>query len=549
MSELDSKTVNLMQLFGQEYFFRIPDYQRPFLWDKDNLSDLIDDLRDAPKNEDYFLGTLVLHETDKSVFDVVDGQQRLTALCILLACLRDSESLSDDEKTEIQSMLVQPGKSLAKIPARNRLQVKDTQAFNKIVGTVGGTVADSAELDQHIGNGEQRYRDAVLIFMGRVADLSADGVRELASFVIRRCVVIYLAAKSFSDAFRLFTVVNDRGKQLRRIDILKAQNLAPDIIANDDVRAQYAAKWESLEEQISEASFEDLFSSLRLIYVQDKPQNDLLKEFNDRVFGKAGKPTKGTVFIDTLESYVALYDQLFIGRTFMSTTKDAARFKSLITAMVAEFRASEWRACVLQYAKKFGRSGMTEFLLRLEKLYLQHWVGGVRKDERYSAYTDILKTLDVVTTGPAVARKITADLEVIRDGCRVRNFYGAGYSKYLLLRAEILASELSEAREFTVRSVEHVLPQHPRAGGGWATAFPEPLLTEVVNTAGNLVLLSKAKNSSAQNKEFAEKKNTYLKPRVSDFPRSMEVLKAPKWTKQVIERRTEEFAKTVLRDP
>src|SRR5581483_10267703 len=132
-----------------------------------------------PRDADYFLGTLVLHETGTGKYDVVDGQQRLTALCILLACLRDHSALSQTERDEIQVMLVQPAKSLAKISAKNRLHVKDTQAFNKVVGTIGGTVAESEELDQHIGSGEQRYRDAVGIFTKRLAGMTDTDVQEL----------------------------------------------------------------------------------------------------------------------------------------------------------------------------------------------------------------------------------------------------------------------------------------------------------------------------------------------------------------------------------
>jgi uncharacterized protein with ParB-like and HNH nuclease domain len=256
----------MSKLFSQDFFFRIPDYQRPFSWDSDNLADLIDDLISAPKDADYFLGTLVLHQTGDFTYDVVDGQQRLTALCILIACLRDTHTLNGD--TELQAMLVQPDRPLAGIHAKNRLAVKDVAAFNKIVGVAGGTT-DSAALDQQIGNGERRYRDAVSIFHDRLSALPEDSIRELAAFLIQRCVVIYLAAKSFSDAFRLFTVVNDRGKQLRRIDILKAENLAPNVIADDDVRSKYARKWEEMEEEIGEVEFEDIFSSLRLIYVQE----------------------------------------------------------------------------------------------------------------------------------------------------------------------------------------------------------------------------------------------------------------------------------------
>src|SRR6478735_7524850 len=106
MADLVSNTVSLGKLFDRENFFRIPDYQRPFSWTQDNLSDLIDDLIEAPKTSDYFLGTLVLHavavEDGVRTFDVVDGQQRLTAICILLACLRDSEAFKDDEDMQNQ---------------------------------------------------------------------------------------------------------------------------------------------------------------------------------------------------------------------------------------------------------------------------------------------------------------------------------------------------------------------------------------------------------------------------------------------------------------
>src|SRR5215213_2545159 len=120
MPDLESKTISLGLLFSQEYFFRIPDYQRPFLWDADNLADLIDDLATAPRDREYFLGTLVLHKIEDSVYDIVDGQQRLTALCILLACLRDCEALKEDDayRAEIHAKVVQPAKEMDGVPEK-----------------------------------------------------------------------------------------------------------------------------------------------------------------------------------------------------------------------------------------------------------------------------------------------------------------------------------------------------------------------------------------------------------------------------------------------
>src|SRR5688572_29188747 len=90
MTDLDAKTAAIGSLLSQQSFFRVPEYQRPFSWDTDNFDDLINDLVSADKSQEYFLGTMVLHSrAPEGHFDVVDGQQRLTSIMILLACLRD----------------------------------------------------------------------------------------------------------------------------------------------------------------------------------------------------------------------------------------------------------------------------------------------------------------------------------------------------------------------------------------------------------------------------------------------------------------------------
>ncbi|MGA4786739.1 DUF262 domain-containing protein [Nocardia sp. AB354] len=549
MPQLDSETLYVKKLFSQEYFFRVPEYQRPFLWDEDNLSDLITDLLQADQSKDYFLGTLVLHHTGSCSYDIVDGQQRLTALSILLACVRDCISPNSTLRAEIHGKLVQVANELEQIPARNRLTVRDVAVFNSMVADPGGTTTYA--VGGNATPGQSRYDLARRIFLEELRKLSEDDVKAFATFVVNRCVLIFLAADDLEEAFRLFTVVNDRGKQLRRIDILKAQNISPHVIASDEVRRRYAQKWEEMEDRLGEQSFEDLFHLLRMIYVKDKPQQDLLKEFENRIFERPGMPNRGGDFLDKLEAFVDLYESIFIDRDILEGEEDDARFKTMMWAMSGNFSASEWRACVLAYAHAFNSEGLYEYLLAVEKVYLSHWVAGMRKDERYSVYTTLLKAIDSSKDGAGALQAATgyADRHSIREACMVQNFYKAGYCKYLLLRAEISFGELNGPREFRVRSVEHVLPQNPAPGSSWRRWVPARDHAKVVDTAGNLVLLSKGKNSAASNRELGDKKTTYLKPRVSDFPRCMEVLSYDRWDVDVIDARTQSFAELVLQDP
>lgn len=544
MSPLNSETVPVGKLFSEEFFFAIPDYQRPFSWDKDQIADLIDDLLAADPDSPYFLGTLVLHRTEASTYDVVDGQQRLTALSILLACLRD---LLENDRDEIQDLIVQPEKKFQQIPSRPRLSVRDTEPYARIVCRVGGTKdLTEAPGPAVLSSAEERYRDAVSTFRERLVNLPSARLWSLTQYLIRNVVIIYLAASSFDDAFRLFTVVNDRGKQLRRVDILKAKNLSPSVVPDTSIREEYSRKWEAFEETLGGDEFEALFRAMRLIYVQEKPEGDLLHEFESRIYGKQRRPDPGREFIDELSDYVDLYDALFIDRDYLAGEKDGVRFQSLMFSMVREFKASEWRACILFFARKFGKTGLFDFLLKIEAVFVDHWVCGVRKDERYDSYTRVLKMIEGAATSRGVTDEIRVDLTHVKEACRARNFYGAGYSKYLLVRAEIQASELQAPREFSPRSVEHVLPQNPRIDSGWLKDFTDDERDELTHQVGNLVLLSKGKNSSAANKEYIDKLSTYLEPRVSDYPRSVQVVKEEVWTPEAIRRRTREFADNVL---
>ncbi|GAA8127039.1 hypothetical protein HpKG106_14990 [Helicobacter pylori] len=90
MAKVEVELKKLHQiLVDSEYFYQVPDYQRPYVWDKDHLGALIDDLVGSytnNKEDEYFCGSIVIAENQKdNRWDVVDGQQRLTSF-IILAC-------------------------------------------------------------------------------------------------------------------------------------------------------------------------------------------------------------------------------------------------------------------------------------------------------------------------------------------------------------------------------------------------------------------------------------------------------------------------------
>ncbi len=547
MNNIEGKTEIVGKIFSSDYFFKIPYYQRPFAWDEDNFNNLVDDLVSAIGEQQYFLGTLVLHKKDdKGNYDVVDGQQRLTSLLILTACLRD---LIDDEKfkSQLQSKIIQEENKVDGIPAKARIEVKDRTIFNEMVLAQGGTKIPKKETD--LAEPENRYVLAVKIFQKKLQAYRQDFLQKFSQFVNQKCVMIYLSTTSFDDAFKLFTIVNDRGKQLRRIDILKAQNISPDVVPGESVRDQLAQTWESLEKTLGENTLESILHMMRLIYVKEKPQEDLYSEFEKRIY-KKGLLAQGEKFIDQVSLYGNLYQQIFLDKDYLDIdTVMHIKFKAMIHIMNQEFQASEWKACVLSYAKKFSTDGFYDFILLIEKLYLKDWVDGVRKDERFNTYSTVLKEIEKASKARDVLKAVVFDPTSIVEIIASSNIYGSSYVRYFLLRLEVLASEHDTYKEFTAKSIEHIFPQMVKVGSVWST---DPAIADhqtVVNTIGNLILLSKGKNSSASNHEFSVKKEKYLKTRVSDYPRSVQIMAEPDWTIAKIRAKTEEIARMILDNP
>lgn len=91
--------------------FYIPDYQRGYRWGKEQVTDLLDDLKefyeDRYRNnkvskEIYCLQPLVVKENG-SKWDVIDGQQRLTTIFIILSCLANEQPYSIEYQTREKS--------------------------------------------------------------------------------------------------------------------------------------------------------------------------------------------------------------------------------------------------------------------------------------------------------------------------------------------------------------------------------------------------------------------------------------------------------------
>ncbi|MEF3401481.1 DUF262 domain-containing protein, partial [Listeria monocytogenes] len=87
---------NIRDIFQNTY--SIPIYQRAYAWTEKEINTLIDDVYDyyqRENNQNYYIGSLVIHSDTDDVTSVIDGQQRLTTLSLLICYLKNESQYSD----------------------------------------------------------------------------------------------------------------------------------------------------------------------------------------------------------------------------------------------------------------------------------------------------------------------------------------------------------------------------------------------------------------------------------------------------------------------
>ena len=183
-----SQKIESDKLFIKDVFqkwYRIPEYQRPYVWGDDQVGELLEDVRRARESNpqaQYFLGSMVLQKnrrqtdaTSYEEYDLLDGQQRLTTLFLITAVIRDLTPASNGaRKKTCQDSLDQMANPDDNVPERSR-----------IVFDIRDEVRDEGVTQAIMLMGDGIYYNAV--FGGDVFEDPSDPLASLLQ-VVRRMV-------------------------------------------------------------------------------------------------------------------------------------------------------------------------------------------------------------------------------------------------------------------------------------------------------------------------------------------------------------------------
>ncbi len=557
--QIDSAKIFIGEVFSR-FWFRIPDYQRSYVWGKDEISELIDDVNYASENSpegQYFLGSMVLRKATCTIdgvsfeeYELLDGQQRLTTLMLILACIRDR--VTDEQlKGACCEMVFQEENKWKKIPGRDRIvyDIRDdvSDFIKHYVKADGGSLSPKLQevavsKNLSLANMAAGMRSIHSCFDDSSRFPTAGDFNRFVDYLLNSALFIYVATEDLDDAFRLFTILNDRGIPLSNSDILKARNLGA--VTGEKERGKWAAYWEDLEGEMGRDEFDRFLSLVRTIYVKDKAREGLLKEFDERIYG--AKPPLLELGNDTFEA-VKDYKDAFDGAIQFDGLPMSLgnEYRNRINVMRRGLPSTDWIPPVLAWYRKFKGQNLLDLVSRIDNKFSADWIVQLTPTKRINNMNDVLKVIESAQNPQeALASKVfhfdSSQLAVLLDG----EIYGRRFAKYVLLRLEyLLASHAAPLNLPDEISVEHILPQNPTKTSQWISEFSEDQHGFWLHRLGNLMLLSRRKNSSLSNLDFSEKKVRYFEDRVESLPNSQRLLTLTTFTLVDMEARHSDLLK------
>ncbi|MEW6219102.1 MAG: DUF262 domain-containing HNH endonuclease family protein [Thermodesulfobacteriota bacterium] len=510
------------QLLGNGLTYLIPRFQRDYSWGEEEWEDLwADILGTLPADGEpaHYMGYLVLRTTDNRVFEVIDGQQRLTTISLIaLATMRllKRSAAEGGHAAANQKRLDQLRASYigyldpVTLTARNKLSLNrnnDPYYRDYLVPLADhlpqrGFPASTHAMRKAFEWLERRLREHV---KGQI-----DPGVALAQFVETMSDKLFFTVITVADelnAYKVFETLNARGVRLSATDLLK--NYLFSVLARDQETQhqmdELERRWEAMVGRLGSESFPDF---LRMHWNSRQSfarQSELFKTIRHRIQNREAVFALLRDMDEDIDTYLALTQPE--GAQWPPTWRQSAQELRMFSVrqpfpmlMAARRRLADsdfeglLRATVV-IAFRYNVVG-AQHTGEQERVY--HSVAAQLHRGEAATLAQVLEGLRPIYRGDDAFRADFAEKSVKTTQSR-----NAKIVRYVLGKLERQAGGIDFDPDSPAYTIEHVLPQSPEVG--WDTFHDRDLGVFVFRLA-NMVMLETGKNRDLGNRPYAEKR-------------------------------------------
>lgn len=544
--------------FISDKFLTVPIFQRPYSWGNEHVEYLFQDILSVKKGGEYFIGSIVITkgENDKD-YEVVDGQQRLATICILLSAIRNFYSLNgfDEDVKDIEgTFLSKYDRSSGTNRAKLVLTSIDNDLFyNEIVLPPSQTSSQISTRDSH--KRMKATYELSKIFISKIIALYNEKEAQraelisLTDFIQNKLKVIIVTAPDDADAFAIFETLNDRGKKLGQIDLIKNYLFQKSKTRIAEAQDYWSRMTGTIEMTSNEEEVE-IFIRYHWCSLYGFIRNDqLFKVLRSRVTN----PTLSISHLQNLfndsEKYVALLNPNHPFWTMHGdTTKEYVKILNTL-------RLTQYRPLALAILNKFTVTEVKKSFKLLVSWSVRNLItgniGGGTMEQMYSEKAVAVNSGTIKNT--LELKKALKDF-IPNDAEFKNKFLTASVSQAYLARyyfrtlerqfngdtdPELIPNENTDAL-----NLEHILPKNPTNLKKDWSAFTEEMHNAYFKRIGNLTLMKSKLNSDIGNGPFKDKKDFYKE---SDLKITSQLNNYADWTVKEIEERQNMLAELAIK--
>lgn len=578
---LSANKEKLQSFFMGNNQFKIPFFQRSYVWKMENWSELWDSIKEEleafqedPEASEHFIGTIIIKQTNSEklgalIYDLIDGQQRLTTLCILLRAMYDSAQ-DESLKKWIYKLIVFED-SYGNENIRIVHSKIDKGHFERII-LGNDSNNDLWEKNKNLNEKEASRLNnidaAYVYFRNRIEEeIQPEEQRDFVTVLLEKLPVIHMALSKEDDVQQIFDTINSLGVKLTTAELLKNH-----LYSFDKVEPYYKEYWSSVFEadedvinfwnterssgRVKRTTVELFLYSFLVIKKESVIRiESLFKEFKNYLKDESQKEL--IAFAKELSEYALLYMELPDGENLseFSYQENEKRFMHVIRELEI---TTAFPLVLFLYKEVNDADELSKIIKILESYLIRRTICRLTTKNYNNLFISLLKDLKkkTITAKDFREKLLTYDDDSSRfpsdDEVKV-----AIHNKYLINRysREVLycisLHQLDNGYQdngklnFDGFSVEHIMPKKWRNNWQLSNGFTEEERDYKLLTLGNLTLIRGKLNSSLRDSDWFKKKGALTK--YSTLPITTDYLQEDEWNEEVIEKRGNDLYAEVVK--
>ncbi|WP_324683132.1 DUF262 domain-containing protein [Bibersteinia trehalosi] len=561
ITNFNTENNSFSKLISDRSVFKIPKYQRDYSWGNDEWSELWEDIKiSIQEDSSHYMGYLVLQSVERNIFNVIDGQQRITTLSlVILAAMKNLKNIIDsnidaenNEKrlNDIRARFIGYQDNITLIN-RNKLELNrnNNRYYKDYIVKLENTLPIRG-----FNESEHLLRKSFTFFYERIKDYisskedKGSEIAKLVENIVNNLFFTVITVTNELNAYKVFETLNARGVKLSSTDLLK--NYLFSIVDNQDSDnaseelVELEDKWNRIISRLGNNNISDYLRTFWLSKHEFVRHIALFKTIKNKI------RTREDAFrlINEMDRDLDAYLLCISPEDEPLTSCNSEEIQS--SKLLKLFRIKQNYPLIIAAKRNFSEQEFRKVMGYLSIIAFRYTTIGnqpLGDPERTYFNTaqeiELGKLKNALDVAKSLKSHYLSDKEflnyfknkiIITKDSKNNKIARYIYSK---VESKINQSVLPDISEPSI-TLEHILPQNPNSS--WNNISMNDR-EKYIYHIGNMMLLEKSINKEIENHSFKEKLASYHK---SSFEQVRQLANSySEWTIDNIEKRSEELAK------